>query len=120
MKKKEIIIITVIVIIVIVPIFLMNSHTSNQKNVQISVDNEPYKDIIFDEATKESYTIETNTGYNTILIEDGTVKVIEADCPNQVCVHTQAISEVGEMIVCLPHKLVIEITEQGRWNHEQY
>ena len=118
MKKKEIIIVALIVIIAIVPIFLINSNTSNQKNVQLSIDNEPYKDILFDESTKETYTVETDDGYNTILIENGTIKVIEANCPNQVCVHTKAISESGEMIVCLPHKLVVEITEQGRWKHE--
>lgn len=53
--------------------------------------------------------IELEDGYNTVVIADGTVSVTEADCINQVCVHTQAISRTGETIVCLPHKFYVVI-----------
>lgn len=114
MRKNEIIIIVVIAIITILSIYVMNfSSNPNQKNVLITVDNEVYKNIPFDMQTHETYIVETSHGSNTIYIEHGVVKVIEANCPNQVCVHTKGASNVGDMIVCLPHKLVVEIT-QGR------
>ena len=46
---------------------------------------------------------------NTIRIEGGTVAVIDADCPDHICVRTGAASKKGDVIACLPHKLLIEV-----------
>ncbi len=54
--------------------------------------------------------IETAQGYNILVIKDGQAFVSEADCDNQVCVHTQPVRETGGQIVCLPHKVVIRLT----------
>lgn len=48
-------------------------------------------------------------GYNTMVIEDGVVYISDADCGDLTCVHTGRISREGEQIVCLPHKLILEI-----------
>lgn len=47
--------------------------------------------------------------YNVILCQDGEVRMIESNCPDQICVHHSAVSATGENIICLPHKIVIEI-----------
>ncbi len=52
---------------------------------------------------------ETERGYNIVKIEDGTVTVSEASCPDKICVNHRPISKTGETIVCLPNKLVVEI-----------
>ena len=54
-------------------------------------------------------TGENNENENLMVIEKGKVRVTEADCPDSICVKTRSASYVGESIVCLPHKLVIEI-----------
>lgn len=54
-------------------------------------------------------------GSNTITVKNGTVAVTDANCPDLVCVHTGAISQTGEVIACLPHKLIITISEE---NHD--
>lgn len=46
---------------------------------------------------------------NEVLIHGGKVSITAASCPDQLCVHQGKISKKGETIVCLPHKLVIEI-----------
>ena len=46
---------------------------------------------------------------NDIDIKGGKVSVTFATCPDQICVKQGEISEAGETIVCLPHKLVVEI-----------
>jgi len=48
-------------------------------------------------------------GYNRLEIKDGTADVIEASCPDKLCVHQSKISRAGETIVCLPNRIVIKI-----------
>lgn len=47
---------------------------------------------------------------NVLRIRSGKASMIEADCPDLICVHHRPISRQGESIVCLPHKVVVEVT----------
>lgn len=58
-------------------------------------------------------TITTDLGTNVIEIKDGRAHVEEADCPNQDCVHQGWIDAAGQQIVCLPHKLTVDIVDEG-------
>ncbi len=57
----------------------------------------------------EDCEISINDGTNTLLIKDGTADMIEADCPNQLCVHQKAISKNNECIICLPNNVVASV-----------
>ncbi len=52
---------------------------------------------------------------NILVIKDGMADIIDASCPDGLCVSQRSICYDGETIVCLPHKLVIKIEskEQG-------
>nr|WP_242703952.1 NusG domain II-containing protein [Enterococcus sp. 669A] len=57
-----------------------------------------------------TYTYEDPDGdYNLIEISGERIRVKEASCRDQVCVRRGWIEETGDTIVCLPHKMVIEI-----------
>ena len=60
---------------------------------------------------EESYTLtfEDERGTNTVLVEPGRIRILEADCPDQVCVNQGFISDGTVPIVCLPHRLLVEI-----------
>ena len=59
-------------------------------------------------------TLEDGRGRNTIEVERGRIRVAEADCPDQVCVRRGWSGDGTTPIVCLPHKLMIEIVgEEG-------
>ena len=60
-----------------------------------------------------SKTVTTDLGTNVIEIKDGRARVEEADCPNQDCVHQGWIDAAGQQIVCLPHKLTVDIVDEG-------
>ncbi len=51
-------------------------------------------------------------GYNTLVIEGGKAYLSDADCPDKLCVGMGEIEYDGETIVCLPHKVVIEIESE--------
>ena len=46
---------------------------------------------------------------NTVVIRDGRVCVESANCPDKICVHTGWIEYDGQLIVCLPHKLIVTV-----------
>ena len=50
-----------------------------------------------------------NHQWNSIVAEQGRIRVIEASCPDQVCVNQGWISDSTLPIVCLPNKVIIEI-----------
>lgn len=47
--------------------------------------------------------------YNLFSCENGEIQMIQSSCPDLICVHHRPVSRAGENIICLPHKLVIEI-----------
>ena len=51
-----------------------------------------------------------SSDYNIILCQNGEVRMIQSNCPDQICVHHRAVAAVGENIICLPHKIVVKIT----------
>ncbi len=64
---------------------------------------------------KEEERIYKSRGYTLhIRVEkSGTgfsVAVTDSDCPGKDCVHTGAISRVGQSVVCLPARLSIQLT----------
>lgn len=60
--------------------------------------------------------VTTSLGSNAIMVEDGCVLVADADCAGRDCVSQGPISYSGERIVCLPHRLWIEVSgkEEGQ------
>lgn len=69
------------------------------KTINLSEVSEPYEIEVTDE----------HGGYNKIRIEHGRIAVIDADCPDKICVHQGYIENGAVPIVCLPHKLSITI-----------
>lgn len=93
-------------------LFAVNTiqQSDNDKTVVITVDGVVLQ--TFDLSTNlEQYEILTPYGQNTMTISDGAVKVTSADCPDQICVHTKAATDIGDVIVCLPHRLIISVEE---------
>lgn len=53
--------------------------------------------------------IKGSLGTNRLRIEDGSVWMEEAVCPDHYCVEQGVISKTGEQIICLPNGIVVEI-----------
>lgn len=57
----------------------------------------------------EDQEIEINNGSNILVIKNGKADMIEADCPDKLCVNQKAISKNNENIICLPNKVIVEV-----------
>lgn len=53
-------------------------------------------------------------GVNLVIIENGTVRVEDADCPDRLCVRQGRIRRAGESIICLPHRVEVVIEGEVR------
>jgi hypothetical protein len=60
-------------------------------------------------STEDAKKLLEAASYNVMIVEDNSVNIIDADCPDKVCVNHSSIESIGETIICLPHKLVVEI-----------
>ncbi|MGN0362824.1 MAG: NusG domain II-containing protein [Bilifractor sp.] len=72
--------------------------------LEITVDNKTYG--IYD--LDKDMRIKINDT-NVCEIKNGTVWMVSADCPDQVCVHSAPLTRKGGSIVCLPNKVVLRI-----------
>lgn len=64
-----------------------------------------------DYLTKTYYPAEGQ--YNIIEIKDGRIRDKEDNSPDQIAVKTGWIDKNGQTSICLPHKLIIEIYQEG-------
>lgn len=48
--------------------------------------------------------------YNVISIEPGQIGILEANCPDQICVKRGYSQGEGSAIVCLPHQILIRFS----------
>ena len=82
---------------------------------RITLDGELVEEIDLSAVTEPyTFTLEGPGGFtNTIEVEHGRIRVLEAGCPDQVCVNQGYISDGTVPIVCLPNRLVIEIGGGG-------
>lgn len=80
------------------------------ERVVITVDKKEYAVYNFSDIKGEKVVdIETEFGYNTVLIKENSVCVTDANCPDKLDVKAGEISKTNQVIVCLPNKLMIEI-----------
>jgi hypothetical protein len=79
--------------------------------VQISVDGQTVAKLPLEQDTE--YLIETKYGKNLLLLENGSASLQDSDCPNRTCEGMGKISQVGESIICLPHRLIITLVTEN-------
>ena len=81
---------------------------------RITRDGALLEEIDLDKVDKPySFTLEDGRGSNTVQVDRGRIRIAEADCPDQVCVNQGWISNGTVPIICLPHRLMIEIVDGG-------
>lgn len=60
----------------------------------------------------QTFTVERDGGWNVLVVEDGKIRVSEANCPGCDCVRSGAKNR-GAPIICLPHRLEIRFSDSG-------
>lgn len=106
-SKYDVVLLVLLVVASIIAVVLLSVDATPGLAVKISVDGEIIETLRMNHDTE--YIVDSTSGKNTIMIKNGVVSVSYADCPDKICVKHNPISKAGETIICLPHKLVVEI-----------
>lgn len=110
-SKNDIWFITVLLAVVLSgSLFLHRFYSREGGQVVVSVDGQVYGSYSLETDQEIPITIDGKVT-NVLVIEDGMADMVEADCPDKLCVHQRAISKNNETIVCLPNRVVVEVTE---------
>ncbi len=110
MKKKDIMLAAILLLVAFL-LFLVLQPKDGAKGgqIQITVDGVLYGTYsLFEE---REIRVEQERGVNLIYVRDGAAWMAQADCPDGYCIGQGKIREKGQSIVCLPHRLVVEVTE---------
>ncbi len=108
LKKADIVLFATLMIIGISLSVLSFKSATPAKSVVVTVDGELYG--TYDIEENQTIKVTENNHTNKITIKDGRVQMSYSDCKNQVCVKDGSISKTNQTIVCLPNKVMIEIT----------
>lgn len=105
MKKNDVILAVIVLVIAILGlIFYRNLGQQTAGTITVTVDGNVYG----------TYSLEQDQEIsigktNRLVIKAGKADMIEADCPDQICVDHKEISKNKESIVCLPNKVIVEV-----------
>ena len=113
-KKKirnDIICITALLLILAIVGGCLLLFREEGNSVKVTVDGQTFGTYSLNE--NQTVEVRTEKGYNIVIIENGTVRVEEASCPDGVGSSHRPIRFSGSSIICLPNKVVVSIdTEQ--------
>lgn len=108
-KKGDIILIFSIILLttIVTAVTFVATKNANSPYVVIMVDGKEYGKYKLNK--NETIQISNEYGRNEVVIENGEVYVKDANCKDKICENHASISKNREQIICLPHRLVIEI-----------
>lgn len=114
MKGKVILFLLLAAVAVSAALLLLRGGEKDSPAARITRDGVLLEEIDLNEVDRP-YTLifEDESGANTVSVEKGRIRISEADCPDQVCVNQGWISDGAVPIVCLPHRLMVEIVGGG-------
>lgn len=112
MTKGDKILISAIVILSLLAygIVYFSSSGDNNKYISVQFNGSEFKRLTFTSKNDSYvYKLDIDEGLNIIEVEGDRVHMIESDCPDKLCIKQGYISKVGEVLVCVPNKVVVEI-----------
>jgi hypothetical protein len=118
MKRGDKIVLVILLITVVITfgatLIYKTSNKGSENIAVIKLAGKVIRTIDLNKVVKQQeFTIKTDKGnYNTILVKTNSISIKDADCKHEECVKSGWISRPGEMIVCLPNKLIINIEGQ--------
>ena len=109
--RNDLIFISAILLLILLTCLVLFIFRTDGDTVTVTVDGSLFGEYSL--GKDQEIEINTDLGYNLLVIKDGKAYVEYADCPDGICSSHRPVEYDGESIICLPNKVVIEIKKQG-------
>lgn len=106
-RKADILLLAALLLLGGLSVVFVHCTSGRAQTVELSVNGELWG--VYPLSEQRRITVETEYGRNVVEISGGTVSVTESDCNGQDCLRFGKIENSGQVIMCLPHRLIISI-----------
>ena len=113
MKTKVFIVIIILIFLIGIVGSVLVWTAPAKSQVRVVSDGEVIYTADLDVTEDTTFDVAYEGHVNTVEIRDHRIRVASADCPDQTCVRMGWLRSASMPIVCLPHKLVIEFTDEN-------
>lgn len=109
MKPRDTIILTVVLVIIAVVVLVFYMIKQNGSYAEITVDGELFGTYSLNEDQEIPIADSDGNVTNTAVIKDGKIFMLEATCPDKLCIKQGKKNDANSEIVCLPNRVVISV-----------
>lgn len=109
LRRNDLILILVSLIAAVFLLFVMNITKSEGGYATVVINGIETQSYPLNENISVRLSNDETNGYNVLVIEDGYASIIEANCPDKLCVRQRKIKYNGQTLVCLPNKTTVKI-----------
>lgn len=107
---RDFVLILSVITVALICLLFMKMNSENGRKVKVMADGKVVHEMSI--AVDEEYTVIQDDKMNTVIVENGKVRVEDASCPDKICEKHIPISMNGETIICLPNKVVVEVCDE--------
>ena len=109
--------IVLVILLCLVWIVLQGMFNEKGNIAQVRVSGEVVLELDLNRDTRQE--LHGDNGIDLVIVVDsGSVYVENSECPDKICVNKGRISDVGETIVCLPARTIVEVVDGGGQNKQ--
>ena len=109
-RKADIALIALLIVFAGSFYFIFSTPGAAGASVTISVNGEALDELPLSRDAEFEVRNPEGVLLNKLIIRDGAAEMAFANCPDELCVKHRAINLSGEMIVCLPNRVVVVVT----------
>lgn len=115
-KLGDLIIILILLVISIIPFYFLLSPMRESNNIiaVIKVDDKQVKKLSLNHDIVWKY--QHGNKLNVVKVKNHKIRMIDANCKDQICVKDGWKSKIGDTIICLPHKFLVELKVENENN----
>ncbi len=107
--RNDIIYLSVLAVVLVVAVIAIYAGGSAGDAIVITVDGAEYGRYSLDTDQEIPITDADGKVTNIVRIEDGAARMVEADCPDGLCMKQGSIRHNRQNIICLPNRVVVTV-----------
>ncbi len=118
MKKKDLLLISSLFLIILLVYIFARLESSQGESVLIQADGKDFIRVSINE--DRTIKVPGPLGESIVEIKDRRVRMLYSPCPDKLCEREGYISKPGQIIVCVPNRILIKIEARAPFDALTY